>query len=66
MKRKILNVRSQLESLVDFADTILTDKYIELPPIFKNELAKMRFLASATLRKHGKKQTRKDIQVERE
>jgi hypothetical protein len=65
-KRKLLNVRAQLEHLIFTVDDMLerAGKHptgLQLPPIDEENLRKMRLLAKATLAKHS--HTRKDVRL---
>jgi len=67
-QRDLLNVRSQLERIIYFCDTVMDHKkrwgHITLPPAYEMELRGIALIAKATLRKRDATKTRKDLYVE--
>lgn len=71
-KRKPLNVKSHLEHVITSTQYMLDNNYKDgpnglcMPPAYVDDLRIINFIARAILRKHAKKNTRKDIYVEAE
>jgi hypothetical protein len=64
MRRKILNVRSVLEGIIDFEANYRNLPQNALVPAYDDYLRELAFLSRAILRKRDASGTRKDLYVE--